>query len=1256
MDYLFENLGEDRFQELCQALLIKEFPNVQCFPIRQPDGGRDAVAYTRDHLRPDRRDNPFHVFQVKYVRRPLAQSDPHKWLLDTLEKEAPKLKTLIPKGAKAYYLLTNIPGTSHLDVGSIDKANQILANALKGMNVESFCWWRNDLNRRMDNAYDLKWVYPEIMGGTDLLRLIIETGLSEHKERRASAIKTFIRKQYSDDEDVKFKQIELHNKLLDLFVDVPVVTQINPHISPEERLQFAVTRQIVRVCGAPNKSVGAATALLNDELQEVLPHIVLEGAPGQGKSTLSQYVCQVHRMRILEEDAFSKLPKEHQPNSVRVPFKVDLRDLATWFSKNDPFTPEEKKEIPDQWAPSLEAFLAAQVHFHSGGVEFSVSDLHAVAKLSSILLVLDGLDEVADLTQREEVVKQIISGVNRLNDVAASLQVLITSRPTAFTSSVGFPEKNFPRLQLDSLPQPLILEYSEKWNRTQKLSPKDASNVIKIMKQKIEQPHLKDLARNPMQLSILLSLIHTHGPSLPDKRTALYDGYVSLFFKRESEKDETVRDNRELLIDLHRYLGWYLHSESEKDASKSRIGFEDLQNLLKEYLLSEERSDSSVPELFTAIKERIIFIVSRVQGTFEFEVQPLREYFAARHLYVTAPYSYSGSAQKGTLPDRFDGIVRGPYWLNVTRFFAGCFDKGELPCLIDRLRYLSETKEYRYTNHPQRLAVMLLGDWVFSEDQRATRATVDFVLSGVGLRHPLANKRLWYAGGPDMFSLPSKCGRDELVRKCFDILRSLPKEDHALEISTLVTANATRQEVEDFWNAEIKTSSEANLTQWLKCGLHLGTLSTCTLESIEDGLKGNQLTAERAGILLKAGRADYLYASQEGCDITINGILGESIRVRRRSNDLLSRLCRDLDPWPYTSAFRESGPTPLHQTLRRYYQHYEDRPAAEKTLLSPTNASLEKCKTFIDLAKRETRRSTLEWSTELTPWNNLVELSRSLWGESWINFRLANLAAGIKSSELTCTDFIDLFDHSKPICPRIRYARLRAGNPQWWKAQLEDAKSTSDKTLALLVFCTWASIPTVLKLADTVSELLDELPTEKWHQLAEGLRFIYWGVASSRRSNLSLYSLPEKLHERLVVSLGQSLSWEGASKLYEKYLSSYNGKDVAILSFCAESALRQPTSDHAVWVHALEIIRKLYRRGVVADLHSITDPPYRYPRSLGETFPINIAKQVAEEPDKYPRSLVFVAAERCQAEIEENLVAVRDISIQESWFTRAYDY
>ena len=45
MDYLYENLGPERFQQFCQALLAREYPKLQCFPVAQPDGGRDAISY-----------------------------------------------------------------------------------------------------------------------------------------------------------------------------------------------------------------------------------------------------------------------------------------------------------------------------------------------------------------------------------------------------------------------------------------------------------------------------------------------------------------------------------------------------------------------------------------------------------------------------------------------------------------------------------------------------------------------------------------------------------------------------------------------------------------------------------------------------------------------------------------------------------------------------------------------------------------------------------------------------------------------------------------------------------------------------------------------------------------------------------------------------------------------------------------------------------------------------------------------------------
>jgi len=347
------------------------------------------------------------------------------------------------------------------------------------------------------------------------------------------------------------------------------------------------------------------------------------------------------------------------------------------------------------------------------------------------LLVLDGLDEVAELNKRKDVVAEIIAGVGRLTTIAASLQVVITSRPSVFGAALGFPQKKFAHFHLTDLPRALIFTYCDKWLSARSIGGREAADVRRILKLKIEQSHIRDLSRNPMQLAILLSLIHTQGSSLPDKRTALYDSYVDVFLNREAEKSAIVRENRPLLVNLHRHLAWVLHCESQKGARRGSVSHERLQQLISDYLLAEDLDASSVASLFRGMVDRIVFLVSRVEGTYEFEVQPVREYFAARHLYETAPYSPPGAPRAGTKPDRFDAISRSSYWLNVTRFSAGCFSKGELPCLINRLHDLAKAEGFRLTNQPRRLAAALLSDYVFSQDKRSTREAVALILEGV---------------------------------------------------------------------------------------------------------------------------------------------------------------------------------------------------------------------------------------------------------------------------------------------------------------------------------------------------------------------------------------------------------------------------------------------------------------------------------------------------------------------------------------------
>src|SRR5918992_3790314 len=135
------------------------------------------------------------------------------------------------------------------------------------------------------------------------------------------------------------------------------------------------------------------------------------------------------------------------------------------------------------------------------------------------------------------------------------------------------------------------------------LQRKERAEFEAILGEKMDIPYLRDLARNPMQLTILLSLIHRLGAALPEKRTSLYDAYVDLFFSRESAKSLIVRKHIDLLKDIHRYLAWELHSAAEGGGKRAggRIGADDLKALLQTYLRRERHSTEIVEDIFGAM-------------------------------------------------------------------------------------------------------------------------------------------------------------------------------------------------------------------------------------------------------------------------------------------------------------------------------------------------------------------------------------------------------------------------------------------------------------------------------------------------------------------------------------------------------------------------------------------------------------------------------------------------------------------------------
>jgi hypothetical protein len=779
--------------------------------------------------------------------------------------------------------------------------------------------------------------------------ILVQANASKDQERRLNAIRAFLADQYSEDVEVKFKQVELHNKLLDLFVDLPFQILMRAEYSAVSNIAASLPFRIhvaesnagvVTLAPTDEDEKNHTASLLLAEFDETsLNQIVVEGGPGQGKSTLAQYLCQVHRIRLLErEDDLGKLPSHHMQTSIRLPFKVDIRDLSTWIGGADPFSESSEATVKAEHR-TLETFLARLVRHHCGGIDFDVHDAIEIAKLVPLLIVLDGLDEVADIRRRSDVVSVVSKSIPRLRENCPDLRVVITSRPAAFANSPGFDIAHFPHLELGYVTRNQLEKYATKWMDVRNLSRKERAEFQSILNEKMEAPHLRDLARNPMQLAILLSLIHTRGAALPDKRTSLYDAYVELFFSREAAKNPYVRQHIDLLKDIHRYLAWVLHSTAETTRRKAggRISAQELRETLEAYLRSEKHSTAVLDEVFGAMLERVVMIVSRVQGTYEFEVQPLREYFAARYLYDTASYSPPGKEHAGTKPDRFDAIARNFYWLNVVRFFCGCFSKGELLDLADRVKDLMFDPILGKTRHPTILASILLADWVFSQSPKAVTDLAETLSTRESLRK-LAADRLGHRS--EVTRIPPQCGGTEVVTSAWNVLEEpQTRRDLALRLAELINANSSQTEVDAHWLSAARLSLARDPNRWLYIGYLVEALMRAEKKDVLSVLGDQPLNDRTAMLLLQAGRSDCVFTSDSQSAALIKCLFWKP------TPNLLAQTYQSplflLPAFLYTGQFSSSMGWPIgYQSFHRTYLQFKEMHDAGRQIEFPFTSDL----------------------------------------------------------------------------------------------------------------------------------------------------------------------------------------------------------------------------------------------------------------------------------------------------------------------------